>query len=386
MKPSTTFTLHPQSTLLTPETSEMKDVLARLQLGRSIAVGAHNLAGAHDDQWLMVQTAGTTGAYKVIRRTPETWVKSFEVNRDAYGLTDKNVYATLGSLNHSLTLFATLEAFHLGADLCELATQGPKNQAKSIREHHVSVIYATPSQLRLLITGAQESETFPSIRHIFSGGGKLGSDLRDALQAACPNARICEFFGASETSFITISDATTPDGSVGRPYPNVELRIGSDETTEFVGEIWVASPYLFDGYAQGSSADTKWDGEFLSIGEMGYLDSDGYLFLKGRKNRMVTVADQNVFPEEIEERVCQMAGIESCAVIATLDVSRGHKLTCFVASRSGDVDLNALRNYCRSTLAPHAVPRDFVILQEMPLLAAGKPDLSKLRALVGKSS
>jgi long-chain acyl-CoA synthetase len=131
------------------------------------------------------------------------------------------------SLGHSRSLFATLEALHIGADVCTLSSVGPRRQAQMLEAYGVTVLYATPTQLRLLVAGAAAAKIseLPNVGHIFSGGGKLDQDLCAALLDLCPAARILEFFGASETSFMTISDLETPVGSVGRSYPGVELRI-----------------------------------------------------------------------------------------------------------------------------------------------------------------
>ena len=263
----------------------------------------------------------------------------------------------------------------MGADICALSRLRPDRQVENLSKHAVSVLYATPTQLRLLVKNA--TVTLPNMRRIFSGGGKLDAALCSNLNSLCPNAQIREFFGASETSFVTITDAGTPINSVGKPYPNVTLRIGS-KATDGIGEVWIKSPYLFDGYANGHSEDTNWDGDYLSIGEIGRLDAKGNLFLVGRKNRMITVADHNVFPEKIEQTLSEVPGVEHCAVIASPDVSRGNMLTCFVVL-SQEVTIKSLRAHCRQKLTAQSVPRDFVILTEMPLLAAGKPDLSMLK-------
>jgi long-chain acyl-CoA synthetase len=117
---------------------------------------------------------------------------------------------------------------------------------------------------------------------------------------------------------------------------------------------------------------------------MGYLDEAGNLFLKGRMNRMITVADQNVFPEEIEQVVNQMDGVENCAVVAVPDPLRGNGIVCFVTTSLDGFRSEALRTQCRTALNPSAIPKEFIVLDEMPLLPAGKPDLPKLRALLDK--
>ena len=254
------------------------------------------------------------------RRNPGCGV--FDVNKDRFGLRAEDSYAVLGALSHSLTLYAVLEALHVGADLHFLNGLSPKVQISALQERQISVLYATPSQLRLLQEGMQAIYTkLPDMRLILSGGGKLDATCRANIGSLCPNAEIVEFYGATETSFITLSDYDTPDGSVGIPYPGVSLKILDDHgrPTQGVGEIWIKSPYLFEGYEIGESRDTRWNGEYLTVGEMGFVDADGNLFLKGRKSRMVTVADQNVFLEDIEAVLQTDKDVQLCAALAKPD-------------------------------------------------------------------
>lgn len=379
------FSISPHSRLLTPSAPGMTEVVDALRDGASLRASQSTpddpIRRCHTDRpALFCETSGSSGAAKVIRRHPESWRRSFEVNREAFGLGTGDRYACFGHLGHSLTLYAVLEALHLGADIACLTGLLPKRQVTAVQEMAITVLYATPSQLQLLVRGAEAAslDALPGVRRVFCGGGKLDPALRQALDRLLPEAEVREFFGASETSFITISDATTPPGSVGRAYPGVQLRIEGDETG--TGEIWVRSPYLFETYDQGGSEYTRWDGNWLSIGEMGRLDDSGRLFLRGRRQRMVTVADRNVFPEEIEQVIGARGDVTACAALPEPDPLRGHRIHCFV---EGTAPERELRLACRDRLGPQAVPHRFTFLERLPLLPAGKPDLQALHALTG---
>ncbi len=368
------FCISPESALLTPDAPGLAALLDAVRRGGGLHLSPAGPVATGGPPMLTCATSGSSGAPKVIRRRPESWQRSFAVTAKVFGVTATDRYATFGALGHSLTLYALLEAFHIGADVAALAGMGPRAQARFVADAGISVIYATPTQLRLLLRGAEAAgiAAFPALRRIFCGGGPLDAALQAAVQARFAQADLRGFFGASETSFITMSDSDTPAGSVGRAYPGVTLRIDAPEGA--AGEIWVASPYLFEGYASGSAPDTRRDGLWLSIGEMGYLRA-GSLFLRGRKSRMVTVADHNVFPEEIETVVSQLPGVAACAVVPRPDAARGHRMVCF---HQGTAEEAALRAACRAALPLPAVPQRFVRLTELPLLPAGKPDIAAL--------
>ncbi|MFC3613366.1 AMP-binding protein [Lutimaribacter marinistellae] len=373
------FVCHPRFRFCTPVSEAYEAVMRGVETGASLILDQSSDTAvklSHEaHQWLYCQSSGSSGAPKTVRRTPTSWRSSFDVSAQLFSIGPSDVYATLGAMGHSLTLYATLEAVELGAGLCPLGGSGPRVQVQGLRRFGVTVLYATPSQLRLLLRGAlAERIEKLSLRLVLVGGGKLDMDLRRGLQTLCPDAEIREFFGASETSFITLSDEATPPGSVGRGYPGVEVLVEAEPGRK--GEIWVRSPYLFDGYANGESADTHWRDGFLSIGEIGHLDAQGYLYLHGRKSRMVTVADQNVFPEKIEAIVSSLSDGNACAVVAMPEPLRGNSLACVVESESAPEPI--LRQQIRNTLGPAAVPRTFHVVSHLPLLPAGKPDLKAI--------
>ncbi len=321
---------------------------------------------------LCCQTSGSSGRVKTIRRSQASWIASFEVNRDLFPLSDRDVYGVLGHLGHSLALYATLEALHLGSGLLVLAGDSPRAQIRQLTEARVSVLYATPTQL-LQLRGAG---SLPSIRHVFCGGGALDAAGRAELAKLCPEARLREFYGASETSFITIADADTPEGSVGRVYPGARLEIRDG------GEIWVAGPYLFEGYDGPDAPPVRRDGAFISVGDLGHLDPAGHLFLRGRRARMVKVADQNVSLDAVEA-VLAASGAAICAAVAVPDARRGQAVVAVIEGPPDDALAARLRHACRDTLGAHARPRWIRFVSRMPLLASGKPDLVRLARTFG---
>lgn len=315
-------------------------------------------------------TGGSTGAPKLIRRTQASWIASFEVNATLFALSPDRSVATLGQLSHSLALYAVLEGLHLGLDVHVLEGLKPYRQRELLRGRAVDVLYATPTQLRLLAHGAKE-DTLGDLRTILCGGGALDTATETRVRRLCPNADLRVFYGSAETSFVTISDADTPVGSVGRAYPGVDLRL-------LDGAVWVRSPYLFDSYAQGGSTETRWHDGRLSVGEFGRMDAAGNLFLTGRRGRMVQVSDQNVFPEVIEALVSETLGGTLCAALPQPDPKRGHHIVLVLQGiERADVARQAT-DVCKDKLGPAATPRRVVFRDTLPLLASGKVDLPSL--------
>jgi long-chain acyl-CoA synthetase len=183
-----------------------------------------------------------------------------------------------------------------------------------------------------------------------------------------PAVVVREFYGAAEASFITLAGPDTPPDSVGVPYPGVELRVEA-------GEIWVKSPYLFAGYAS-EPGSARWADGWLSVGEMGEL-RDGYLYLSGRAGRMVKVADQAVYPEEIEAYLMAQPGVTQAAVLPRPDALRGVHLVGFVMGDRGQEQ--ALLAALRGHFGPLKAPKALIWRQDWPMLPSGKTDLGALK-------
>jgi len=345
------------------------------------------------EAYLQCMSSGSNGRPKRIRRTHASWINSFQITAQTAQISTNDSYAIIGKLSHSLALYAALEAVWIGADVHALADIRPDKQFAALASLKSSVLYATPTQLRLMCNSATKTmHTNSSVKHIFCGGGKLDHHTTTLLTNHFPHACVKEFFGASETSFITISDQHTPIGSVGKPYPGVQLKIESidsdssisnenlndDKPTQSIGEIWVKSAYLFEAYATGDEHDTRWHNGYLSIGEMGYVDSDANLFLTGRRSRMINIADNIVFPEQIENRLNQHESVRCCVVIPKPDVKRGVVLVAIVEAQEDEQLRAQLLRLNRAEFGTLKAPRSIIFVEKLPMLASGKPDIKTI--------
>lgn len=365
---------------------------------------SHISQTAHsNDQHAYVQcmSSGSNGKPKRIRRTHVSWIKSFDVTTKHANVSNQDSYAIVGRLSHSLALYAALEAAWIGADVHALADLRPDKQLSAITKLKSSVLYATPTQLRMLCSNAPNSaQENIQLQHIFSGGGKLDEQTQALLATHFPNATVKEFYGASETSFITITGNKTPIDSVGTLYPDVQMQImpvdtklaSTDQLNSpsqldegYIGEIWVKSPYLFEHYSDGCEHLTRWHNGFLCIGEMGYIDANHNLFVTGRRSRMVNIADNMVFPEQVENILNAHKAVSHCAVIPINDAKRGSVLIAIIEAVQDKQLESELLQHCREQLGALKAPREIVFTSALPMLASGKPDLQTIEKQFGRS-
>lgn len=317
-------------------------------------------------------TSGSSGTPRRIRRAQASWTASFVVNARLFGIGPGVRVAVLGRLVQSLAVYGAFEGMHLGAEVHLLDDLRPDRQRQVLAARGVELLYASPAQLRLLIG---KGPVVPSLRVVLVGGAKLDPGLRADIAALAPKAEVREFYGAAETSFVTLAGPGDPAASVGRPYPGVRLRV--EGSPEAPGLIEVRSPYLFDGYAGAppEAGAAAWRDGWLSVGEMGWMEG-GCLYLAGRAGRMVTIADHNVFPEEVEALLLLQPGVRQAAVLPIPDPARGAVL---VAVLQGDPACeDAILCSVRAALGPLKAPRAAVWRESWPLLASGKTDFAAL--------
>lgn len=319
-------------------------------------------------------TSGSSGRPRHIRRTMASWTRSFAVNAGLFGIGPGIRVAVLGGMEQSLALYGAVEALHLGAELLTLGGLRPDRQRRALGQGAAQVLYATPAQLRLLVEAG--GPALPALRVVLLGGSKLDDGLRAALGGLAAGAAVHEFYGAAEASFITLAGPDDPPQSVGRPYPGVEIRAPQDR----VGEIWVRSPYLFTAYAGDDAGTARWQDGWLCLGEMGRM-AGGCLYLAGRAGRMVTVADHNVFPEEIEVFLLGLPGVDRAAVLPRPDPKRGVHLVAVLRGDQGQGP--AIQAALRAHLGPTKAPKALIWRQDWPTLPSGKTDLAGLARQVG---
>jgi long-chain acyl-CoA synthetase len=167
-------------------------------------------------------------------------------------------------------------------------------------------------------------------------------------------------------------------GSVGTPVNLVEVQIrdldGQVLESGKEGEICIYGPNITRGYLNNPE-ETKaafWGGWYRS-GDIGYLDKDGYLFIVDRLKDMIITGGENVYPREVEEILYTRPEIQECAVVGLPDKEFGERVTAFIVlQKEQQLDPKDLKAYLKTHLAGFKVPKEFIIVNELPKNPAGK--------------
>lgn len=346
-------------------------------------------------------TSGSSGLPKGFRRHHGSWSESFRVTAQDLGLAAAGRVFAPGRLSHSLFLFAALWGLWSGAGVeIQESFSAPKALAR-LHSGEFPLFVAVPSQLQLMLEWAQHRRIAPidGVALLLISGARWMRERTPALQALFTQARIVEFYGASEASYIAWMDADpeAPAQVVGRPFSNVALRIGPDplavdtgDSAGAVGLIWVRSPMLFMDYlgAADSSAALR-RGQWLSVRDMGHIDSAGRLHLLGRESRMIVTQGKNLFPEEVEARLVAHPQLAQASLHGLADSLRGHVVHAVLQAEDGSLpDVQALGNWCREIFESFKAPRHWWQWQgPWPQTASGKTDHGVIaRALLQQMS
>jgi long-chain acyl-CoA synthetase len=333
-------------------------------------------------------TSGSTGTPKGYRRDHRSWVESFRGDAIEFAIGPRDVVLAPGALTHSLFLYAMVHGLYAGATVVLARRFRAAAIASLVRRHDVTVLYGVPTQLRLILDAATRERPLKSVRCVLSSGAKWFAEALPDLHRIFPAARFAEFYGASELSFVTVAKdgEPVPPGSVGRAFTGVTLsirdRAGRRMPPGHIGRVFVESPFVFMGYALGGEADLYRAGEAVSVGDRGYLDTGGFLYLVGREKRMIVTSGKNVFPEEIERALETHPAVAVAAVLGLPDARRGERLLALVAPRpNARVRRSRLVAYLRGMLPLSKVPRLYAAVAPWPRTSSGKSDFAALARL-----
>jgi acyl-CoA synthetase (AMP-forming)/AMP-acid ligase II len=224
-----------------------------------------------------------------------------------------------------------------------------------------------------------------AVRLVMISGARWMRQRTAELRALFPTARIVEFYGASETSFIAWmdTDESTPAAVVGRPFSNVELQIREAPGEDLAGLIFVRSPMLFMDYvgAQPDATAALRDGDWLSVRDLGALDTQGRLCLAGRQNRMIVTQGKNLFAEEVEAVLETHPAVALASVHGVEDARRGAQVVAIIqwaddgaAATAEWPDALQLMAWCRQNLEAFKAPKKFFVCAHWPRTASGKTD------------
>jgi fatty-acyl-CoA synthase len=216
-----------------------------------------------------------------------------------------------------------------------------------------------------------------TLRFAAASGSRMRPDVVTAFMDQFGDV-IYNNYNATEAGMIataTPEDLRAAPDTAGRPAEGTDVKILDAEFRELptgeVGSIYVRNSTQFDGYTSGSTKDFHED--YMSSGDVGYLDPAGRLFVVGRDDEMIVSGGENVYPIEVEKTLANHPDVAEASVLGVDDAEYGQRLAAFVVLTPGaSATTDSLKAYVRENLANYKVPRSITVLEGLPRGSTGK--------------
>jgi acyl-CoA synthetase (AMP-forming)/AMP-acid ligase II len=344
------------------------------------------------DVALVMRTSGTTGRAKAVLLrhsgtldgldTVLSRIRSGSAARPSgRGPTTPNLIPV--SLALWAGIYNALFAYRAGASIVVLGRFSTEEFVRVIRKLDIRSTVLAPAMITMLNDDPSVGDLEP-LRFVRSITAPLRKEEAERFFARF-GIPVLNSYGQTElggevvgwTAADVRNFGTTKLGSVGRPHGGIEVEIrasdGSPLGSDEPGDVWVRSPFLMRGYASGTEAmdgRLSEDG-FLRTGDLGRVDSDGFLWIQGRESDMINRGGLKVSPEEVEEVLAGHPDVADACVAGIHDARLGEVPYAWVVP-SGPFDPAALEAWCRERMAPYKVPVGFEVIETIPRSEIGK--------------
>jgi fatty-acyl-CoA synthase len=337
------------------------------------------LAPGGEAPQLLLYTSGTTGTPKGAL-LPHRKALYNTLNAELYfGLREGDVVLAPVPLFHSFGLsILAVPALFCGATLVLVDRFDARGLQSVARSRRATLLGAVPVMWQRMLRAGVDREAFASLRLAFSAGAAL--DVETIRAFADLGIPLVQGYGQTETSILCCLDrehALAKAGSVGRPVRHGDVRVadalGRTVPPGTPGEVVVRGPILFTGYwRRPEETAASRPGGWHRTGDLAVTDDEGFVWLVGRSKELYISGGENVYPAEVERVLESHPGVAEAAVVGVRDPEWGESGRAFVVPASDALDVPALLAWARERLARYKLPREVVLVDELPRTASGK--------------
>lgn len=337
-------------------------------------------------------TSGSTGRPKGVLLTHGGQIWNSDILRKAVMVdhTDRGLVAV--PLYHKNAMAGVVKPFLLaGGSIVLLRGFDPSEVIRAIERYQVTYLTGVPAMYKMVLARTDElaQHDVSSVRFAVCGSAEVPEELLADFRRVF-NAPIAESYGLTEGGPVPLTNTRwglKKRGSCGREIPGCDVKIVDDEGREVaddrVGELVTRNPGLAKGYWKLPEATAKRfrDG-WLYTGDLMRRDGDGYYYFVGRKDDMINVAGENVYPKEVEDILLGHPNLrDACVVPAPHDVKGAAPVAFVVLREKGKTTEDELKQFFLQRGAPYAHPRRVYFLDALPLGSTGKLDRGALKAM-----
>lgn len=325
-------------------------------------------------------SSGTTGRPKGPMLTHAQFMSRFFTHYADLGFGSRETYLNATPLYFGGGRAFSVSTLYVGGTVVLFAPpHTPQSLADEVARTRTTVTFLVPTLLRRMLAAPPEVvKPLARLATLISSGSPLTADERIQIrERLCPN--FIEYYSSTEGGGVTVlssEDQLSHPTSVGRPVFGVRIEIVDDAhrplPTGEVGRIRYRAPTVADGFYNDPEAarEAFIDGWFYP-GDLGMLNDEGYLFLRGRAKDMIIRGGVNIYPLEIETVLLNHPRVAEAAVIGAPSKEFDEEVAAFVKA-SGPLDEAEVKAYCKQSLAPYKVPRHVFFVDEFKLNSSGK--------------
>lgn len=341
----------------------------------------------------MIYTSGTTGRPKGILRDPmgpEQTLEMAQLVFRYFGLTPGLRTMVPAPMYHTAPNTHALLAVAMGCDLTTMPRFDPEDFLRVVEANRIEHVQTVPTmfvRLLRLPKDVRERYDLSSLKAVVHAAAPCPPEVKRAM-IDWLGPIVLEYYGGSETGIVVACNSTewlAHPGTVGRAIDGAGVRVLGDGDRPLpageVGEVYLKPPPVWPNFTYlGADAKRKaMEREgYLTVGDMGYLDDDGFLYLTDRRNDMVISGGVNIYPAEIEACLIGLEGVRDAAVFGIPDPDYGEALAAHVEADPG-VTEEAVRAHVRAHLAGYKVPKVVVFEEHLPREDSGKLFKRRLR-------
>ncbi|HEX2028592.1 MAG TPA: AMP-binding protein [Nitriliruptorales bacterium] len=344
----------------------------------------------------MFYTSGTTGRRKGVWAgvNDAAWGRAvIEDEHRAFGERHGDRHLVVSPLHHSgPSRFATVTTL-LGGRVAVLPRFDAALWRATLRRVRPSSLFCVPTQLhRLLALPELCADDLASLRLLAHAGASCPLQLKEQVMELAPDGSVWEFYGSTEGQFTVCPPQVwrALPGTVGRARPGRRLEVRDDAGRALpageVGTVWVHAPShaRWRYWRDPERTARAWDGDAFTVGDLGALDAEGRLTLRGRHGDLVISGGVNVYPALVEHRLLEHPDVAEAVVFGLPDPEWGERVVAAVVPRPGRTPgEQALRDHARAALRSAEVPKRIVVVDALPRTTTGKVRRAGLAAHLG---
>jgi acyl-CoA synthetase (AMP-forming)/AMP-acid ligase II len=332
----------------------------------------------------MIYTSGTTGKPKGALRT-QTDAETVLTLMSEIGLRPGDeIHLTTGPLYHSGPLAWASLNHTLGCPVVVLRKFDPVAWLRLVKEHGITNSFSAPTQLKRIVSlpdDALATADLSTMRSLVANAAPVPYALKQEVIAKLGDGFLYEVYGSTELGVVTVlkpEDQLRKPGSCGKTYGPIEVKIvrddGSEADTDEPGELFIRTRLAMDGYHRSEEQLSELSGgDWKSVGDVAYVDDEGYVYICDRKKDMIISGGVNIYPAEIEAVLHEHPGVLDVAVFGIPDDEWGESVYAIVQPKADTaLGIDELREFCDGRLAGYKRPRGFELRAELPRTDAGK--------------